>query len=465
VFGGIFLDYSVLILSEKDIIRILNLEEDHFNDLKSKKILPSKLSESISSFANTSGGELLVGIDEIDKSAEYRQWQGFSNIEEANAHIQVLDSISPLANNYTVTFLQHPDLKTYVLQITINKSMDIVYATNGIPYIRRGAQKLPADTTEKLRRLQLDKGIIQFENEIVTGTELSDITNSSVYDLFMNNIVPNADKDGWIKKQKLSINDVPTVAGIILFSEEPQIYLPKRSAIKIFRYKTSGIADRDMLDGQPLTIEGCAYDQIYTAVKKTKEIVETMKRLGGGFKTILYPEEALHEIITNAVIHRDYSIATDIQIRIFDNRIEIESPGKLPGHVTVKNILDEQSARNPKIVRIINKFPNAPNKDVGEGLNTAFDAMTRLRLKIPYIGERDNSVLVVIRHEKLASPEEMVMEYMQSHAEINNSVGRDLTGIKSENTMKRVFYKLKKSNMLEPVPGKRGSAYAWRIKK
>lgn len=82
----------------------------------------------------------------------------------------------------------------------------------------------------------------------------------------------------------------------------------------------------------------------------------------------------LHEIVTNAVLHRDYSIAADIQIRIFDNRVEIESPGRLPGHVTTANILREQFARNPKLVRIINKFPNPPNKDVGEGLNTAFES-------------------------------------------------------------------------------------------
>ena len=125
----------------------------------------------------------------------------------------------------------------------------------------------------------------------------------------------------------------------------------------------------------------------------------------------------MHEIITNAVLHRDYSIVTDIQIRIFDNRVEVESPGKLPGYVTVNNIwechiLTAQSARNPKIVRLINKFPEAPNKDVGEGLNTAFEAMAKLRLKEPVIEETDNSVLVIIKHEKLASPEELVVDYL-----------------------------------------------------
>src|SRR5690606_26641771 len=110
----------------------------------------------------------------------------------------------------------------------------------------------------------------------------------------------------------------------------------------------------------------------------------------------------------NAVLHRDYSIAADVHIRIFDNRIEVESPGKLPGHVTAANILDEQSARNPKLVRLINKFPNPPNKDVGEGLNTAFDAMKRLRLKEPTIAELENAVIVNIRHDPLASSHDAV---------------------------------------------------------
>jgi ATP-dependent DNA helicase RecG len=118
-----------------------------------------------------------------------------------------------------------------------------------------------------------------------------------------------------------------------------------------------------------------------------------MKHLGEfGLEAIVYPDETLHEIVKNAVLHCDYSIVADIQIRVFDNRIEVESPGRLPGHVTPQNILATQAARNPKLVRLINKFPDPPNKDVGEGLNTAFEAMTKLRLKTPEIVEGPASV-------------------------------------------------------------------------
>lgn len=444
--------YTIDKLKEEKLPGLVNIQENYFNDIKSKEILPSKLSETVSAFANAGGGEIYIGIRENTRTG-IRKWDGFVCPEDANAIIQMLVELSPLENFYIVTFLEHPVLHTYVLQITIMKTSAIVYATNGVAYIRHGAQKIPANTPEKMRRLELDKGIAHFEDELVPEAEMVDAVESEIMKLFIDHAVPNVDTVSWLKKQKLCKNDSLNVAGVMLFTDEPQITLPKRSAIKIYRYKTSGEADRDMLDSTPLTIEGSAYSQIYAAVSKVKEIIEGIKKLGVGFETIEYPDETLHEIITNAVLHRDYSIATDIQIRIFDNRVEVESPGKLPGYVTTKNILDSQTARNPKIVRIINKFPDAPNKDVGEGLNTAFDAMTKLRLKVPEIKETDTTVLVIIKHEKLASPEELVIEYLHNHETIKNNEARRVTGIKSENTMKSVFYKLRDRGFIMLVKG------------
>ena len=444
--------YNTVLIKEDRISELLNIEENYFNDVKSKAVKPAKLSETVSAFANASGGDIYIGIEENTRKS-CRQWNGFSNIEAANSIVQMLHDLAPLENFYTVTFLRHPVLNTLVLQLSIMKTATIVNATDGIPYVRHNAQKDPANTPEKLRRLQLDKGIAQFENEVVPETQIEEAVNSAIMELFSSSVVPNIDKTQWLIKQRLCKEEQLTVAGAMLFMDEPQIALPKRSAIKIFRYKTSGQPDRDMLDGQPITIEGSAYSQIFGAVKKVKEIIESIKKLGVGFENIHYPDETLHEIITNAVLHRDYSIATDIQIRVFDNRVEVESPGKLPGYVTTKNILDSQSARNPKLVRIINKFPDAPNKDVGEGLNTAFEAMEKLRLKAPIIEETDTSVLVVIRHERLASPEEIIIEYLQKHDSIKNGLGRKLTGIKSENTMKSVFYRLRDGGFISLVRG------------
>jgi ATP-dependent DNA helicase RecG len=183
-----------------------------------------------------------------------------------------------------------------------------------------------------------------------------------------------------------------------------------------------------------------------------------------GLEPVQYPTETLHEVITNAILHRDYGIADDVHVRIFDNRVEVESPGRLPAHITPTNILKERFARNGSIVRIINKFPDPPNKDVGEGLNTAFRAMEDSRLKAPVIVEHDNSVMVQIKHEKLASAEEIIMEYLENNPYITNRVARSLTGKKSENSMKTIFWKLRDKGLIRQVKGRSGFASAWEKK-
>lgn len=448
-------------IDTQDADVILAYDETHFRDLKAKDIAPGKLSQTLSAFANTAGGEVFIGIAE--RTDGTRAWEGFDNPEAANGLIQAVESLSPLGNFYSAQFLRCRDLQGLVLHLVLLKTREVLRATNGEAYIRRGAQKLPVSGEQALRRLELDKGISTFEDETL-AIDKTLITNSVTTIDFMLNTVPTAEPEVWLRSQFLLSNEKPTVAGVLLFSDEPQAALPKRAAVKIFRYTTAdeGI-NRETLAFDPLTIEGPLYSLIYKSVSATKDIVEGIKRLGeDGLEDIVYPDETLHEIITNAVLHRDYSHPTDTQIRVYDDRIEIESPGRLPGHITSENILEEQFARNPKLVRLINKFPNPPNKDVGEGLNTAFAAMRRIRLKDPEIHEADNSVIVFVRHQRLSSPAQIVMEYLETNDAITNQIGRSITGIRRDVQMKDIFVALRRRSLIEQVPGKRGKASAWR---
>ncbi|WP_036030302.1 ATP-binding protein [Bradyrhizobium yuanmingense] len=448
-------------ISSEEADIILGYDENHFRDVKAKEIAPAKLSRTVSAFANTAGGELFVGIAENEDAT--KTWSGFENVEAANGVLQVLEGLSPMGNLYSAQFLTSPGRKGVVLHLAIRKTREIINATDGTAYIRRGAQKLPVLGDEALRRLQLDKGLSTFEDDTV-NIPSETITNSVTTLEFVLSQVPSAEPDIWLKSQFVLTSERPTVAGVLLFADEPQAALPKRSAIKIFRYATKeeGV-DRETLAFDPLSIEGPIYDLITKAVSTTKEIVQAIKRVGeAGLEEISYPDETLHEIITNAVLHRDYSYQTDVQIRIYDDRIEVESPGRFPGHVTVSNVLTEQFARNPKLVRLINKFPDPPNKDVGEGLNTAFAAMRRIRLKEPEIVESANSIIVFIRHEQLSSPASIVMEYLESNPTITNEIGRRITGLRRDVQMKDIFVLLRKRGLIEQVPGKRGRATAWR---
>ncbi len=448
-------------LTDAQLEQILSYTEGHFLDVKAKEIRPAKLTKSISAFANADGGELYIGIAETPIGSPHT-WGGFADPEDANAHLQVFEDLFPLGGDFSYGFLTHPSQTGYVLQAVVSKIKGIVKANDGIPYIRRGAQNLPVNTDAKLKLLERNKGLTSFENEPVS-TELAKICNSATVIGFMLDVVPTSEPEDWLKKQELIKDGKPTVAGVTLFADLPQAILPKRTGIKVYRYKTAqSEGSRDTLVGLPKSIEGSAYDVIKGAVALTQEIINGIQILGtDGLEAVAYPTETLHEVITNAVLHRDYGIADDVHVRIFDNRVEVESPGRLPAHITTKNILKERFARNGNIVRVINKFPDPPNKDVGEGLNTAFEAMKTLHLKNPVIIESDNSVIVQIKHEKLASAEDIVMEYLEDNPIIVNRVGRELTGIRSENTMKNVFIRLRDRGLIEPVPGRQGFASAW----
>jgi ATP-dependent DNA helicase RecG len=103
---------------------------------------------------------------------------------------------------------------------------------------------------------------------------------------------------------------------------------------------------------------------------------------------------------------------------------------------------------------LINKFPNPPNKDVGEGLNTAFQAMRAMKLKDPVISQDGGYVKVVLRHEPLATPEEIILDYLKSHDRIVNREAREMCFIGSENKMKRILQRMVGQKLIEVVPNR-----------
>lgn len=441
--------------------KIRLIDEGQFAELKGKDVSPRDLTTHISAFANADGGDLYVGI--TDKE---RLWIGFDNMEAANGYLQAFEEYFPLSADFHYEFLQCDNFSGLVLHIQINKTQNVVRASNGLPYIRRGAQSLPINTPEKLKHLELSKGVASFETELVNISK-EIMIESPITERFIKEVVPTTSAEPWFKKQNILREERPTVAGTLLFAEEPQAALPKHCGIKIYRYKSrESEGHRDLLAEDPLTVEGDLYSQIINAVKVTKQITERIPKFSGDkFETIKYPHETLHEIIANAVLHRDYSIRDDIHIRIFDDRVEIQSPGKLPANVTTKNILEERFARNGVIVRILNKFPDPPNKDVGEGLNTAFVKMEELGLKPPFIKELENAVMVVIKHVPLASPEEIIFEYLKVNPTIKNAKAREITHTRSDFRIKGIFKRLREANKIEIVPGTRAGSTAWRLKR
>lgn len=450
-------------ISSEELSKLLVLDEGHFLELKSIDISPAKLTRTISAFSNAEGGELYVGIDE-NKTTGTRSWRGFDKPESANGHIQSFELLFPLGLDYRYEFINCQGQPGILLKVLVSKTREIKNASDGKPYIRRGAQNLPVTTNERLDILRREKGLTSFESEPVNCDQLV-VTNSQTIIGFMLEVIPHSEPEPWLRKQNLLVESNPTVAAVILFADEPQAILPKRSGIKIYRYKTTADqGTRETLEFDPISVEGCAYQQIKESVERTQAIIESVRvRTAEGLQSVNYPVTAIHEVITNAVLHRDYSIPDDIHVLIFDNRVEVKSPGTLPGHITPENILEERFARNGSIIRLINKFPNPPNKDIGEGLNTAFEAMRDMKLRDPQISQTGGYVTVYLRHEPLASPEETILKYLEHHTEIANRQAREICFIGSENRMKTILQRMVANGDIELVPGRTRYNAAYRI--
>lgn len=453
-------------VSKVDALALSSQPEGHFYDRKAHQIKGAKLQKIVCAFANADGGDVYVGIaDDKDEADAKKRWAGAPSMEEYNQLIQSTLEVNP-SPPIIMEFLKSPLSDNYILHIQVDKSQSVHQTSDGTVYERKGAQSLPIKDAQRIAALGFAKGASSYEDMQVDSADAEDVVDSNEIKVFLSEYSPKTDPlDLSINKSLIDRKTFkPKACGLLLFSNDPSGVVPKKCSVKIIRYETKeDDPERDHLAFTD-TIEGPLFPLIKKSVDRVTEIMSSISVwTTEGAKSMKYPPETLWEIVVNALIHRDYSVSDDVQILIFDNRIEVLSPGRLPGFVSRENILDVRYARNPKIVGMLSKYKDAPNKDIGEGLNTAFQKMKEWRMRSPEICEEGNYVRVVIPHASLATPQEAIMEFLSKNDTITNKQARDITGIKSENAVKSEFYKLRDAGKIEMIPELRGNKAAWRL--
>ena len=440
--------------SIKEKETLLNEQEDHFLDFKSKDIAPNKLQESFVAFANSDGGDLYVGIE--DDKYEGERIRGFEKVEEANAIIEVLlEQTEPAVENVDIEFIKFINLGL-VLHISIPKSPKVHFTAQKKCFIRVNANKREIKG-ERVLALGYAKGTYQYEKQLVKHANVKDIIESEYLIDYMQRIETDLPPEKFLQKQRLIEKDedkfYPNVGGVLLFDEEPQATLDTRCAIKIYRLRTTGEEyNRRFLSGEPVTIVGNLENMINKSLEQIDLMLrDTLYSIDGSFYKSKYPTIAIKEVLVNAIIHRDYSLSDDIHIIIYDNRIEIKSPGRLPGYITVDNIYDERYSRNPNIVRLLHKLPNPPNHDIGEGLNTVKNELHQVGLIEPEIKETDNAVVVIIHHTKIATVEQIIRDLFREdrNRSITNKLVREKSGEMNINIVKKSLQKLRKMGYIK----------------
>lgn len=301
---------------------------------------------------------------------------------------------------------------------------------------------------------------------------VADISETDVLADYMSRVGTSLAPEKFLKKQRLlSETDgsiKPNVGCVLLFDEEPQASIDTRCAIKVYRLRTTESEyKREHLAEMPATINGPIESVIVSAINKVKDLVDGSSFYEGeNLVKLQYPAEAIKEVLVNAVLHRDYSLNDDIHVKIFDNRLEISSPGKLPGYMSIANIYEERFSRNPNLVRMLHNLPNPLNHDIGEGLDTVKNELRKAGLVDPDFEERGNAFIVTIRHQRIASIEDVIVGYLDQNpnAVITNKLARQLSGEDDINKVKKALQKLRADGKIALID-ENASAFNYRYRK
>ena len=345
----------MIIVNEKVFKKLINQGESENLELKPSLSDTNRIVEVVASFANTRGGIVLIGVDSQGKIL------GITIGKETRERLTnaITDNTDPVI---------YPEIYSFemngleIITIKADESSNKPHLAFGKAFKRVGnvTKLMKRDEYERLL-LQRSKSKLQFDSQISEDATIKDIDETRVNWFLEKRAgkkgieIPKIPLDqilvnigAAVKKNK---KPIPTNVGILFFGVEPQSFLP-HSEVKIARFK--GTTMTEFIDRAELHVPlpeliDEAEKFVRRNTRRATKIVEFEQ-----VNIAEYPYEAIREAITNAVAHRDYFFTgASIRVMIFDDRIEVESPGRLPEGVTLKNLEGSHVLRNEKIANLL----------------------------------------------------------------------------------------------------------------
>ena len=464
-------------MKDQDIVKIfLDTQEWQTFECKRAAIKPADLLETVVGFVNADGGFIVVGLEDPAKAQGEKRLLGISeNADNVSDFLKLIDKeIEPpliLWGKFELDITNAHGQADKLLVLNIKKSNDVHSLKRGDTFVRKGRQNVKIGSTE-IMRLKYEKGAIKFEGEKSGTTSLENLDHDLLAQYKKDTSSTGLDDWQFLKDNGLAIGANGkyelTKAGLLLFGKNPSVALTSKCGIKVSHYYGTKptYSGKPNFVTRPFTIEGPLMKQIEQAIEYFRGIVKNSppKLSGASFNpTFLIPEWAFQEAITNAVIHRNYFVQDDIQVRFFDDRVEVESPGTYPGHITVENIRAERFARNPLILRTLNRFQTAPNLDIGEGVDRMFKVMKEQNLYEPLFFPptlRPNTVLLLLLNMHKIEYWDTVSKYLDENYRIINKKAREITGVNDVLKMSRLLRGWVEKGLLEKIgKAKKGSYY------
>lgn len=369
------------------IDEILVKEEKQIFERKSVNIEPKTLAITLIAFANADGGKIVIGITDRTRTVEGIDFE----VQKVNELLRVpYDFCHPSVSVKTerVPCVDSKGRDNHVLLMTVEPSME-VHANQADEVFLRVGDKSKKLSFEERTQLMYDRGERYFEDKTVPEATIDDIDMTLVQS-YIDKIGYGKSPKEYLRENKGFLkekNGQEQVSGaaILMFGKNPQYFFP-RARIRFIRYE--GEEEKfgtEMNVIKDVIFEGTILGMIQECIEYLNTQIKEKTYLGtdGLFVTEEeYPKFVRQEIIVNAVTHRAYSIkGTDIQVKMFDNRIVVESPGKLPGLVRTDNIRYTHFSRNPKIADFLKSYDFV--KEYGEGVNRMFSELENAGFRAP----------------------------------------------------------------------------------
>jgi ATP-dependent DNA helicase RecG len=330
----------------------IDLEEGQCIEFK-RKYKDGSLLHVIASFANSSGGEIYLGVDDDREVVGINITQGLKDkIQQASNTID-----DPISVGMEAKEIFGKD----VLVVEVSKGKNIPYCVSGTVYVRSGGITRPA-TKQEITDMIASSGYIQFEKQPVRKSSYEEIDEGKLKDFLVRKVerrggvMPSLPLPQILLNMGVAVKEkdevIPTTTGLLFFGKNPQKFIPHSRAI-IARFK--GVLPVDFIDKAELT------GSVLQIIEESEKFIKRNTRKASkivNFERIdipEYPYIAIREAIVNAVAHREYMTdRSPIQIHIFDDRIEIINPG-IPD-IDVTELEGKHIPRNELICKLLNNF-------------------------------------------------------------------------------------------------------------
>ncbi len=407
----------------------------------------------MASFTNSKGGVIYIGVNDTCEIVGLSQKEvGQINQLIGNAASQLVKSpITVETENIPIG-----DGKL-VIAVTISEGINKPYLVDGVTWLKSGSDKRRINSNEELRRMfQAGKQFHADELPVKATMEQLDMLRfRTFFEGHYREKLPTDDSalHKLLQNMNLVCEDKRlTLAGLLIFSEQPERTYPQ-FIVKAIRYPGNDIHATDYLDTQE--IEGPlrkVYDDSIGFINRNLHRVQQGKGANAPGKLEI-PEEALEELMVNALLHRDYMIDAPIRLFVFDNRIEIISPGHLPNNLTVEKILTGTSIqRNPILCSYAAK-KILPYSGLGTGIERARKTWPHIEFtddaeKMTFTAtvKRDQSFAVKDHKSDLKGQGDLIndlIKVIEKTPEITYKEMAEVLRV-SETTIKRKIAKLKR---------------------